>query len=481
MAITGVGTRTGRHRVVIIGSGFGGLFAAKELKDADVDVTLISRTTHHLFQPLLYQVATGILSEGEIAPTTREVLRRQRNLDVLLGDVYEIDLAARTVTSRALDQTTVTPYDSLIVAAGASTSYFGNDQYALDAPGLKTVDDALELRGRILGAFEMANLATDPEEIRRLMTFVVVGAGPTGVEMAGHIAEQARTTLRRDFKRIDTTRARVLLLDGQSGVLTSFGPKVSAQAAEQLARLGIEVWLNTLVTSVDERGIAVRDSSGRVDRIDANVVVWAAGVRASSLAAKIAVQTGVETDRAGRIPVNPDVTVAGHPEVFAVGDMMSLDGLPGVSQVAMQQGRYAARTIKRRLAGGEPLPPFHYFDKGSMATISRFSAVGDIGPLQFGGLRFAGFVAWLLWLGVHIFYLVGFKNRVSTLLHWAVTFLGRGRPQRTITHQQAVGRAALKHLDIPYLGVPGRPAPEWADAEPSSRRTPAEALSAGVS
>jgi len=481
VAITGVGTKTGRHRVVIIGSGFGGLFAAKELKDADVDVTLISRTTHHLFQPLLYQVATGILSEGEIAPATREVLRRQKNLDVLLGDVYEIDLAARTVTSRALDLTTVTPYDSLIVAAGASTSYFGNDQYALDAPGLKTVDDALELRGRILGAFEMANLATDPEEIRRLMTFVVVGAGPTGVEMAGQIAELARTTLRRDFKRIDTTQARVLLLDGQSGVLTSFGPKVSAQAAEQLARLGIEVWLNTLVTSVDERGIAVRDSSGRVDRIDANVVVWAAGVRASSLAAKIAVQAGVETDRAGRIPVNPDVTVPGHPEVFVVGDMMSLDRLPGVSQVAMQQGRYAARTIKRRLAGGEPLPPFHYVDKGSMATISRFSAVGDIGPLQFGGLRFAGFVAWLLWLGVHIFYLVGFKNRVSTLLHWAVTFLGRGRPQRTITHQQAVGRAALKHLDIPYLGSPGRLAPERADADRSSRRTPAEALSAGVS
>ena len=473
MAVTGRSTRTGRHRVVIVGSGFGGLFAAKELKDADVDVTLISRTTHHLFQPLLYQVATGILSEGEIAPATREVLRKQQNLDVLLGDVYEIDLAARTVTSRALDLTTVTPYDSLIVAAGARTSYFGNDQYALDAPGLKTVDDALELRGRILGAFELANLATDPAEVQRLMTFVVVGAGPTGVEMAGQIAELARTTLRRDFARIDTGQARVLLVDGQSGVLTSFGPKVSAQAAEQLARLGIDVWLNTLVTSVDERGIQVRDGSGRVDRIDANVVVWAAGVRASGLAATIADQAGVEVDRAGRIPVNPDVTVAGHPEVFVIGDMMTLDRLPGVSQVAMQQGRYAARTIKRRLAGREPLPPFHYVDKGSMATISRFSAVGDIGPLQFGGLRFAGFVAWLLWLGVHIFYLVGFKNRVTTLLHWAVTFLGRGRPQRTITHQQAVGRAALHHLDVPHLGVLQRPSPVRADAGQHSGRTPA--------
>ena len=475
MTLTGEGTRTGRHRVVIVGSGFGGLFAAKELKDADVDVTLISRTTHHLFQPLLYQVATGILSEGEIAPATREILRKQKNLDVLLGDVHQVDLAARTVTSRALGRTLVTPYDSLIVAAGGSTSYFGKDHFALDAPGLKTVDDALELRGRIFGAFELANLATDPDEVRRLMTFVVVGAGPTGVEMAGQIAELARTTLRRDFRGIDTSQARVLLLDGQSGVLTSFGPKVSAQAAEQLARLGIDVWLNTLVTSVDERGLDVRDSSGRVDRIDANVIVWAAGVRASGLAGKIAAQAGVQVDRAGRIPVNPDVTVPGHPEVFVVGDMMTLDGLPGVSQVAMQQGRYAARTITRRLTGRAPLPPFHYRDKGSMATISRFSAVGDIGPVRFGGVRFAGFVAWLLWLGVHIFYLVGFKNRVTTLLHWVVTFLGRGRPQRTITHQQAFGRAALSQLELPYLGVPQRPVP--ADptappATPSPERTP---------
>ena len=477
MTITSTGRR---HRVVIIGSGFGGLFAAKELKDAPVDVALISRTSHHLFQPLLYQVATGILSEGEIAPATREILRKQKNLDVLLGDVHAIDLAARTVTSRALGSTTLTPYDSLIVAAGASTSYFGNDRYALDAPGLKTVDDALELRGRILGAFELANLATDPAEVERLMTFVVVGAGPTGVEMAGQIAELARTTLRRDFRRIDTSQARVLLLDGQSGVLTSFGPKVSAQAARQLDRLGIEVWLNTLVTSVDERGLDVRDTSGRVDRIDADVVVWAAGVRASGLAAKIAAQAGLQVDRAGRIPVDPDVTVPGHPEVFVVGDMMSLDKLPGVSQVAMQQGRYAAKTIKHRLSGRAPLPPFRYFDKGSMATISRFSAVGDIGPLRFGGLRVAGFVAWLLWLGVHIFYLVGFKNRVTTLLHWIVTFLGRGRGQRTVTHQQAIGRAALSHLETPYLGIPQRPAtPGSADAEPADTEPATEPVPAG--
>ena len=450
-------TSNGRHRVVIIGSGFGGLFAAKEFKGADVAVTMISRTTHHLFQPLLYQVATGILSEGEIAPATREILRKQKNLDILLGDVYEIDLAARTVTSRALDMVTVTPYDSLIVAAGASTSYFGHDDYALDAPGLKSIDDALELRGRIFGAFELANLATDPADIARLMTFVVVGAGPTGVEMAGQIAELARDTLRKDFRRIDTTQARVVLVDGMPDVLASFGPKVSASAAAQLARLGVDVWLNSMVTNVDEYGIELTDRHGRTDRIDANVVVWAAGVRASTLAGKIAAQAGLTVDRAGRIPVEPDVTVKGHPEVFVVGDMMSLDRLPGVSQVAMQQGRYAARAIAGRLQRRAPQPPFRYFDKGSMATISRFSAVGDIGPLRFGGLRLAGFLAWLLWLGVHIFYLVGFKNRITTLLHWVVTFVGRGRGQRTVTHQQAIGRAALHHLDIPHLGVPQRP------------------------
>ena len=458
-------TSNGRHRVVIIGSGFGGLFAAKELKGADVAVTMISRTTHHLFQPLLYQVATGILSEGEIAPATREILRKQKNLDILLGDVYEIDLAARTVTSRALDVVTVTPYDSLIVAAGASTSYFGHDEYALDAPGLKSIDDALELRGRIFGAFELANLATDPADIARLMTFVVVGAGPTGVEMAGQIAELARDTLRKDFRRIDTSQARVVLVDGMPDVLTSFGPKVSASAAAQLSRLGVDVWLNSMVTDVDEYGIELTDRHGRTDRIEANVVVWAAGVRASTLAGKIAAQAGLTVDRAGRIPVQPDVTVKGHPEVFVVGDMMSLDRLPGVSQVAMQQGRYAARSIVGRLQRKAPQPPFRYFDKGSMATISRFSAVGDIGPLRFGGLRFAGFLAWLLWLGVHIFYLVGFKNRVTTLLHWVVTFIGRGRGQRTVTHQQAIGRAALHHLDIPHLGVPQRPTPDPAPAQ----------------
>ena len=454
MAQTG---RSGRHRVVVIGSGFGGLFATKELKGADVDVTLISRTTHHLFQPLLYQVATGILSEGEIAPATREILRRQKNLNIILGDVYAIDLEARTVTSQALDTTIVTPYDSLIVAAGASTSYFGNDQYALDAPGMKSIDDALELRGRIFGAFELANIEPDPEMRKQLLTFVVVGAGPTGVEMAGQISELAHHTLPRDYPDIDTTTARILLVDGLPGVLTSFGPKVSAHTAERLKDLGIELWLNNMVTDVDERGLEVTDDHGAKTRIEARTIVWAAGVRASTLAAKIAEQAGVEVDRSGRIPVQADVTVQGHPEVFVVGDMMTLDKLPGVSQVAMQQGKYASKTILRRLKGQGPLPPFHYFDKGSMATISRFAAVGDIGPLKFGGVKFAGFVAWLLWLGVHVFYLVGFKNQVTTVLHWAITFIGGGRSQRTVTHQQLVGRAALHHMDVPHLGTLPRP------------------------
>ena len=459
-----------RHRVVIIGSGFGGLFAAKELNGADVDVTLISRTTHHLFQPLLYQVATGILSEGEIAPATREILRKQDNLNIILGDVYAVDLAAQTVTSQAFDVTTVTGYDSLIVAAGASTSYFGNDQYALDAPGLKSVDDALELRGRIFGAFELANIETDPQVQEQLLTFVVVGAGPTGVEMTGQISELAHRALPEDYKDVDTRTARILLVDALPGVLTSFGPKVSAHTAERLKSLGVELWLNNRVTAVDDHGLEVTDDHGTATRIDARTIVWAAGVRASTLAAKIAEQAGVEVDRGGRIPVERDVTVKGHPEVFVVGDMMSLDKLPGVSQVAMQQGRYAAKTIKRRLKGQAPLPPFHYFDKGSMATISRFSAVGDIGPLKFGGVKFAGFVAWLLWLGVHLFYLIGFKNQVTTILHWAITFVGRGRSQRTITHQQSVGRAALHHMDIPHLGAaPRRPEdPQSAAVAPST-------------
>jgi NADH dehydrogenase len=430
-----------RPRVVVIGSGFGGLFAAQALRKAPVDLTLVAKTTHHLFQPLLYQVATGILSEGEIAPPTREILRRHDNSRVVLGEVTDIDLAARTVTSHVLGRVTVHPYDELIVAAGAGQSYFGNDRFAEFAPGMKSIDDALELRGRIFGAFELAELAETQEEIDRLLTFVVVGAGPTGVEMAGQIAELARRTLRRDFRRIDPTTARVVLLDAAPYVLPSFGEKLGGRARRQLNDIGVEVQLGAMVTDVDADGLEVKDTDGQVRRIPAATKIWAAGVQASPLGRILGEQSGAEVDRAGRVAVQPDLTLPGHPEVHVVGDMMALDKLPGVAQVAIQGGRYSAEAIKRRLAGKAPQAPFEYHDKGSMATISRFSAVAEV-----GSLKFEGFLAWVMWLVVHLVYIVGFKSRLTTVLHWSVSFLGRGRSERVSTQQQVYGRLALEHL-----------------------------------
>jgi NADH dehydrogenase len=463
--------------VVVIGSGFGGLFATQSLKDADVDVTLIAKTTHHLFQPLLYQVATGILSEGEIAPSTREILARQRNAQVLLGEVTDIDLAGHTVTSTVLDQTRVTPYDSLVVAAGAGQSYFGHDEFARFAPGLKSIDDALELRGRIFGSFEVAELVEDEAQRVRLMTFVVVGAGPTGVEMAGQIAELAHRTLRHEFRHVDPRQARVILLDAAPSVLGSFGDHLGAKAVSRLAAIGVEVQLAAKVVAMDGTGIEVEDEQGRRRRIESVCKVWAAGVAASPLGRQLAEQSGAALDRAGRIEVGPDLTLPGHPEVFVVGDMMSLNGMPGVAQVAIQGGRYAAHQIKARLAGKSGAArlagksgaarlagksgaarlagksgaarradkpdgrPFRYHDKGSLATISRFSAVASIGRL-----RLSGFTAWLLWLAVHLFYLIGFKNRITTLMHWAVSFVGRGRSERTVTQQQIFARQAFEQL-----------------------------------
>ncbi len=434
-------TPGGRPRVVIIGSGFGGLFAAQRLRNADVDVTVVGKTSHHLFQPLLYQVATGILSEGEVAPPTREILRRHDNTRVVLGEVVDIDLAGRTVTSTILGRTTVHPYDELIVAAGAGQSYFGNDRFAEFAPGMKSIDDALELRGRIFGAFELAELAETQEEVDRLLTFVVVGAGPTGVEMAGQIAELAHRTLRRDFRRIDPTTARVVLLDAAPAVLPSFGEKLGARARRQLNQTGVEVQLGAMVTDVDANGLEIKDADGQVRRINAATKIWAAGVQASPLGRMLGEQSGAEVDRAGRVSVQPDLTLPGHPEVHVVGDMMALDKLPGVAQVAIQGGRYAADQIKRKLDGKAPLPPFKYHDKGSMATISRFHAVTDLGKL-----KFEGFLAWVMWLVVHLFYIVGFKSRITTVLHWLVSFLGRGRSQRVATQQQVFGRLALEKL-----------------------------------
>lgn len=431
------------HRVVVIGSGFGGLFGTKALRKSDVDVTMIAKTTHHLFQPLLYQVATGILSEGEIAPPTREILARQKNVTVLLGEVTDIDLDGRTVTSHVLGRESVTPYDSLIVAAGAGQSYFGNDGFAEYAPGMKSVDDALELRGRIFGAFELAELgASRGEDVDHLLTFVVVGAGPTGVEMAGQIAELAHRTLRRDFRWINTRTARVVLIDAAAQVLPPFGAKLGASTKKELEKLGVEVLLGAMVTDVDERGLVLKYKDGRTERLEAVTKIWAAGVQGSELGRTLSEQTGAPLDRAGRIGVNPDLTLPGYPEVFVVGDMIALDNLPGVAQVAIQGAKYAAKTIDGRLRGRPPQKPFKYFDKGSMATISRFRAVAMVGRL-----RLTGFVAWLMWLAVHLFYITGFKNRVTAVLHWLVSFLGRGRSERTATEQQIFGRSALQRLE----------------------------------
>ncbi|BBY77166.1 NADH dehydrogenase [Mycolicibacterium parafortuitum] len=437
-------TPSDRHKVVIIGSGFGGLTAAKALKHADVDIKMIARTTHHLFQPLLYQVATGIISEGEIAPATRVILRKQKNAQVLLGDVTRIDLETKTVRSELLGHTYITPFDSLIVAAGAGQSYFGNDHFAEWAPGMKSIDDALELRGRILGAFEQAERSSDPARREKLLTFVVVGAGPTGVEMAGQIAELADHTLKGAFRHIDSTKARVILLDAAPAVLPPMGEKLGKKAQDRLEKMGVEIQLNAMVTDVDRNGITVKDPDGTMRRIEAACKVWSAGVSASPLGRDLADQSGVELDRAGRVKVLPDLSIPGHPNVFVVGDMAAVEGVPGMAQGAIQGGRYAAKAIAAGLKGADPeeREPFKYFDKGSMATVSRFSAVAKIGPLEFGG-----FIAWLSWLVLHLVYLVGFKTKIVTLLSWTVTFLSTKRGQLTITEQQAYARIRIEELE----------------------------------
>ncbi len=467
----------GRHRVVIIGSGFGGLFAAQALKKTDCDVTLISRTTSHLFQPLLYQVATGILSMGEIAPATREILRRQDNATVLLGEVTDIDLDARTVTSQAAPGPLSTGYDSLIVAAGAGQSYFGNDHFAAFAPGMKSVDDALELRGRIFGSFELAERATDPEEVRRFLTFVVIGAGPTGVEMVGQIAELCHRAIHKDFRRIDTTSARIVLLDAAPAVLAPFGPKLSEQARQILVKAGVEVLLGAKVVGLDAHGVTYESADGQQTVIPAACKVWAAGVAASPLGALLAERSGAGIDRAGRVQVNPDLTLPGHPDVFVVGDMIALDNLPGVAQVAIQGGRHSAATIRARLAGRDEPGRFTYKDKGSMATITRFSAVTSIGRI-----KISGFIAWVLWLVVHLMYIVGFKNRLTTLVHWAVSFLGRNRMERVTSAQQVAARTRLSSIPDavplwpgavgegagPAVGTPATPAVDQ-DRDPATQ------------
>ena len=421
------------HRVVVVGCGFAGLFAVKALRRAPVEVVVVDRTNHHLFQPLLYQVATGVLSEGDIAPPIRDVLRHQRNAGVLLGEVVDIDLVDRQLTVDTLGQPIKLPYDSLVVATGASQSYFGHDEYARHAPGMKTIDDALELRGRIFGAFEIAEL--EPDDGREpWLTFAIVGAGPTGVELAGQIAELSRRALNRNFRNFDPRSARIILLDAVDTVLPPYPERLRRRARRDLERLGVEVRLGTRVVGVDDTGLDVVSGDASPDRIEARTKIWAAGVQASPIGKTLTRSGSATLDRSGRVEVEPDCSLPGHPEVFVVGDLMALDGLGGLAEVAMQSGHHAARTIERRLRGREP-KPFHYLDLGTMSTIARVRAVVTVGRLQISGLA-----AWLLWLVVHLAFLTGFKNRFAALANWSVAFLGRGRRQRTFTKQQVFAR-----------------------------------------
>ncbi len=442
------------HRVVIVGGGFGGLFAAKFLRRAPVQVTLIDRTNHHTFQPLLYQLATGILSEGAVAPPLRAVLRKHNNVCVELADVTGFDLQVRTVTAtRPLGAALSIPYDSLIVAAGATGSYFGHDEFGRFAPGMKTVDDALELRARIFGAFEMAEMEEDPEAQRVWLTFAVIGAGPTGVEMAGQIAELSRRALKRNFRRIDPASARVLLFDGGTEPLATFGEKLCAKATSEIERTGVQLRMRSRVTDVTAEAIVIQGPDGVQERVACHTKVWSAGVQASPLGAMLAQTTGAQTDRAGHVEVLPDCTLPGHPEEFVVGDMMALNGLPGVAEVAMQSGIHAARTIKRRVrqgdavdatgGGGGATKPFVYRDLGSMATISRFRAI-----VSFKGIQVGGFVGWLMWAFVHLTFLTGFKNRWIALLKWLSAFVGSARDERTITMHQVSARIIAQAAGI---------------------------------
>ena len=431
------------HRVVIIGCGFAGLFATYALRRAPVTVTIIDRTNHHLFQPLLYQVATGVLSEGDIAPPIREVVSGQSNVHVLLGEVVDVDLGARTVRTSLVGQSGTVEFDSLIVATGAAQSYFGHPEFAEHAPGMKTIDDALELRGRIFGAFEMAERESDPERRRAWLTFAIVGAGPTGVELAGQLIELSRRSLRHNFKNIEPHDARVVLIDALNTVLPPFHPSLRERAARDLRELGVELELGARVTGVDAIGLDLQPSVGPPVRLEARTKIWAAGVEASPLGRLLASATGAAVDRSGRIEVLPDCTLPGHPEVFVVGDLMKLNNYPGMAEVAMQSGWYAARTIVKRLRGRPEPRPFVYRDFGSLATIARFRAVADLGRF-----RLTGAPAWIFWLVVHLTFLTGFKNRLAAVMNWSFAFLGRSRRQRTITIQQVVARNILASMAL---------------------------------
>jgi len=449
------------HRVVIVGGGFGGLQAARGLRRAAVEITLIDRRNFHLFQPLSYQVATGALSPGEVAYPLRAVFKRNRNVRVLLAEVERCDLERREVVLRSvagLPAPEPVPYDTLIVAGGSHYSYFGHDEWSSRAAEVKSLESALTVRSRLLAAFEAAELERDPDRRREWLTFAVVGAGPTGVEMAGQIAELARDTLRRDFRAADPGSGRILLIEAADRVLTAFPPSLSAKAERSLRRLGVTPVLDSTVVDVDQTGVTLQQTDRTTRRIPARTVVWAAGVTASALASELAELTGAEQDRAGRVTVEPDLTLPGHPEVFALGDMVRVrdrDGspvtYPGVAPVAMQQGRYAAKAVRARLKG-RAAPPFHYRDKGNLATIGRAAAVADI-----KGIKLSGFLAWTTWLVVHLFYLVGFQNRLLVLIRWSISFATRGRGARLITspaNAAAAGRPAAHPEPGSTLSMP---------------------------
>jgi NADH:ubiquinone reductase (H+-translocating) len=431
------------HRVVVIGGGFGGLQAATHLARAPVELTLIDRRNFHLFQPLTYQVATGALSPAEVCYPLRAVFKRRGNVRVILGEVHGFDLASREVRveSGVGDPSHVSVgYDTLIVAGGSSYSYFGHDDWRGVAPEVKSLESALAVRARILSAFEAAEMESDAERRRGWLTFVVVGAGPTGVEMAGQIAELARDTMRRDFRSIDPRGGRILLVEIADRVLTTFPESLSRKALRSLEHLGVSPLLGRTVVDIEEEAVTVQSADGGSERIPARTKIWCAGVTASRLAARLADQADGELDRAGRVAVEPDLTLPGHPEVFAIGDMVSVRGvdgtpevLPGVAPVAMQQGRYAAKVVRARLSG-RSTGPFHYRDKGNLATIGRGRAVADLHVIRLSGL-----VAWVTWLVVHIWYLIGFQNRLLVILRWAFSFMTRGRGARLITDQPPPG------------------------------------------
>jgi NADH:quinone reductase (non-electrogenic) len=442
--VSTVGTTGSReHQVVVIGGGFGGLQAVKKLRRSEVEVTLVDRRNFHLFQPLTYQVATGALSPGEIAYPLRAVFKRNRNVRVLLAEVADFDLDARELHLRPVRGVPAPErlgYDTLIVAGGSSYSYFGHEDWRMHAAEVKSLESALAVRSRLLVAFEAAEAEPNAEARDVWLTFVVVGAGATGVEMAGQIAELARDTLRRDFRAIDPRRARILLVEAADRVLTSFPPSLSAKAARSLQRLGVTVLTGRTVIGIDAAGVTLDGGNRGAERIASRAVVWAAGVTASGLAGKLAELTGAERDRAGRVTVESDLTLPGHPEVFAIGDMVRVRNpggepvvLPGLAPVAMQQGRHAASVIRARLQGRE-YGAFRYRDKGNLATIGRAAAVADI-----KGVRLSGLLAWATWLVVHLWYLIGFQNRLLVLIRWSFSFATRGRGARLITGATATG------------------------------------------